>query len=58
MIDNLPDDIINLIVFLNNIKKNMEEIIDYIRMQNMLLLKYIAYKEGWNYIELCKVYLN
>ena len=36
----------------------MDEIVDYIRIQNMLLLKYIAYKEDWNYIELCKKYLN
>ena len=36
----------------------MDEINDYIRMQNMLLLKYIAYKEGWNYLELCKEYLD
>ncbi len=36
----------------------MEDITHYIRMQNMLLLKYISYKEGWNYIKLCKEYLN
>jgi hypothetical protein len=36
----------------------MDEFEDYVRMQNMLLLKYICYKEGWNYIELCKKYLN
>jgi hypothetical protein len=36
----------------------MEEIIDYVRIQNMLLLKYIAYKENWNYVELCKKYLD
>lgn len=36
----------------------MEELGHYVRMQNMLLLKYIAYKEGWNYVELCKTYLN
>ena len=36
----------------------MDEIVDYVRMQNMLLLKYISYKEGWNYIKLCKEYLN
>ena len=29
-----------------------------IRMQNMQLLKYIAFKENWNYIELCKKYLQ
>ena len=36
----------------------MEEIQHIIRMQNMLLLKYISLKENWNYIELCKMYLN
>ncbi len=36
----------------------MNELIDYVRMQNMLLLKYISYKENWNYVELCKKYLN
>ena len=29
-----------------------------IRMQNINLLKYIAWNEGWNYIELCKEYLQ
>ena len=29
-----------------------------IRMQNINLLKYIAWNEGWNYIELCKKYLQ
>mgnify|MGYP003388928455 CR=1 FL=1 len=29
-----------------------------IRMQNINLLKYIAWKEGWNYIDLCKNYLR
>jgi len=29
-----------------------------IRIQNMNLLKYIAYKEGWDYIDLCKKYLQ
>ncbi len=36
----------------------MEDIQMYIRMQNMLLIKYISYRENWNYIELCKKYLN
>lgn len=35
-----------------------EKIIIIIRMQNINLLKYISYKEGWNYIELCKDYLQ
>lgn len=29
-----------------------------IRMQNIQLLKYISIKENWNYIELCKEYLQ
>ena len=29
-----------------------------IKMQNIQLLKYIAFNEKWNYIELCKKYLN
>lgn len=36
----------------------MDDIVHLIRMQNMYLLKYIAFKENWNYIELCKEYLN
>jgi len=36
----------------------IEKITITIRMQNINLLKYIAYKEGWNYIELCKDYLR
>lgn len=28
------------------------------RMQNIHLLKYIAWSENWNYIELCKKYLR
>lgn len=36
----------------------MEKITITIRMQNINLLKYISYKEGWNYIELCKNYLR
>ena len=29
-----------------------------IRLQNINLLKYISIKENWNYIELCKKYLQ
>ncbi len=29
-----------------------------IRMQNIHLLKYIAWNEDWNYIQLCKKYLR
>ena len=29
-----------------------------IRMQNINLLKYIAWNENWNYIDLCKRYLQ
>ena len=29
-----------------------------IKMQNIQLLKYIAFNEKWNYIDLCKKYLN
>lgn len=36
----------------------MNDIVHLIRMQNMCLLKYIAFKEDWDYIELCKKYLN
>lgn len=36
----------------------IEKITTIIRMQNINLLKYIAYKENWNYIELCKAYLR
>jgi len=35
-----------------------EKITIIIRMQNINLLKYISYKENWNYIELCKDYLQ
>ena len=35
--------------------KNIESLI---RMQNIFLLRYIAFREGWDYIELCKNYLN
>ncbi len=29
-----------------------------IKMQNIQLLKYIAYKEEWNYKDLCKKYIK
>ena len=29
-----------------------------IKMQNIQLLKLIAFTEGWNYIELCKEFLE
>ena len=29
-----------------------------IKIQNIQLLKYIAYKEEWNYKELCKKYIK
>ena len=35
-----------------------EQITTVIRMQNIHLLKYIAWNEGWNYIDLCKKYLQ
>mgnify|MGYP001462011427 FL=1 len=36
----------------------LEKITIIIRMQNIQLLKYISWKEGWNYIDMCKKYLN
>lgn len=36
----------------------MKDIDVIIRIQNMNLLKFIAYKEEWDYIELCRKYLN
>lgn len=36
----------------------IEKITVTIRMQNINLLKYIAYKENWNYVDLCKHYLQ
>jgi len=36
----------------------IDKITIIIRMQNIHLLKYIAWKENWNYIELCKTYLQ
>jgi hypothetical protein len=35
-----------------------DDITIIIRMQNIQLLKYIAWKEGWNYLELCKRYIK
>jgi hypothetical protein len=35
-----------------------DEIDVIVRMQNVQLLKYIAYKEEWDFIELCKKYLR
>lgn len=29
-----------------------------IKIQNINLLKYIAFSEGWNYLELCKKYIK
>lgn len=28
-----------------------------VKMQNIQLLKFIAFKENWNFVELCKEYL-
>lgn len=28
-----------------------------VKMQNIQLLKYISFKENWNFVELCKEYL-
>ena len=36
----------------------LDKISIIIRMQNIYLLKYIAYNEDWNYVELCKKYLK
>ena len=36
----------------------LEDITIIIRMQNIHLLKYIAFKENWNYKELCQTYLQ
>jgi hypothetical protein len=35
----------------------IDEIEIIIRMQNIQLLKYIAWSEDWNYLELCKKYI-
>jgi hypothetical protein len=29
-----------------------------IKMQNIHLLKFIAFTEGWNYMDLCKKYIH
>lgn len=36
-------------------KEFMENIQLYIKVQNIQLLKYISYNEGWDYIELVKI---
>ena len=36
----------------------LDKISVVIRMQNIYLLKYIAYNEGWSYINLCKKFLK
>tara|TARA_B110000211_G_scaffold61505_1_gene69682 strand:- start:2670 stop:2798 length:129 start_codon:yes stop_codon:yes gene_type:complete len=38
-------------------KEILEELEVYIRAQNIQLLKYIAQCEGWDFKELCKIYL-
>jgi hypothetical protein len=35
----------------------LDDIIVLMRIQNIHLLKYIAFCEGWNYTDLCKKYL-
>ena len=35
----------------------IEEIEIIIKMQNIQLLKLIAFTEGWNYLELCREFL-
>ncbi len=35
----------------------VDEIEIIIRMQNIQLLKYIAWCEDWNYLDLCKKYI-
>jgi len=35
----------------------IEDITIIIRMQNIQLLKYISFKEGWDFKELCQKYL-
>ena len=36
----------------------LDEIEIIIRMQNIQLLKYIAWNEEWDYLELCKKYIK
>ena len=38
--------------------ETMKSIEIIIRMQNIQLLKYIAWNEDWDYIDLCKRYLQ
>ena len=38
--------------------ETMKSIGIIIRMQNIQLLKYIAWNEDWDYIDLCKKYLQ
>ncbi len=38
--------------------ETMKSIEIIIRMQNIQLLKYIAWNEDWDYIDLCKKYLQ
>ena len=38
--------------------KTIDKISIVIRIQNINLLKYIAWNENWDYIELCKKYLK
>ena len=40
------------------INNMIDDIDTIIKMQNIHLLKYIAFSEKWNYIDLCKKYLN
>lgn len=35
-----------------------DEIDVIVRMQNINLLKFIAFKEEWNFVDLCKRYLR
>ena len=35
-----------------------DEIDVIVRMQNINLLKFIAFKEEWNFVDLCKCYLR
>jgi len=36
----------------------LDEIEIIIKMQNIQLLKYIAWNEEWDYLELCKKYIQ
>ena len=35
-----------------------DEVDVIVRMQNVQLLKYIAFKEEWDFVDLCKRYLR